>query len=48
MDFITKLPKSEDIIVKIKYDSILMIVNKFTKYAYLIPHNKESIAKQIL
>ena len=46
MDFIMKLPKSEDIIIRIKYDSILVVVNKLTKYIYLIPYNKEFTIKQ--
>ena len=32
MDFITKLPKSEDFITKNKFDSILVIVDKLIKY----------------
>ena len=43
--FYCKLPKSEDLIIDIKYNSILIIINKFTKYAYLIPSNKDFTAK---
>ena len=46
MDFITKLLKSENIVLKINYDSILMIVNKFTKHTHLISYNERSTAKQ--
>ena len=35
MDFITKLPKSEDA-TDTKYNSILIIVDKLTKYAHFI------------
>ena len=45
MDYITKLSKSENIVTKIKYNSILMAVNKFIKYIHLILHNKGSIEK---
>ena len=46
MDFIVKLPKSEDSITNTKYDSILIIVNKLTKYTHLISYNKKFTAKQ--
>ena len=48
MDFIVKLLKSEDISTKIKYNSILIVVNKFTKYIYLILYNEGFTAKQIV
>ena len=38
MDFIIKFPKSEDISTDIKYDSILIIINKLTKYTYFISY----------
>ena len=47
MDFITKLPKSENIDTDIKYDSILIIVNKLIKYVYFILYMEVSEAKQI-
>ena len=47
MDFIIKLSKSENLVNDIKYNSILIIINKLTKYIYLISYNKEFIAKQI-
>ena len=40
MDFIVKLPKSKDINIRIKYNNILIIVDKLTKYAYLILYIK--------
>ena len=46
MDFIVKLPKSEDINIRVKYNNILVIVDKFTKYIYLILCKKEFTAKQ--
>ena len=47
MDFIVKLSKSKDLITNIKYDSILIIINKLTKYMYLISYNEKFTAKQI-
>ena len=32
MDFIVKLPISKDLVIKVKYDSILVIIDRFTKY----------------
>ena len=47
MDFIIKFLKSEDLITDTKYNNILVIVDKFTKYAHLILYNEKFIAKQI-
>ena len=38
MDFVVKLSKSKDISTDIKYNSILVIINKLTKYAYFISY----------
>ena len=40
-----KFPKSEDLIIDTKYNNILVVINKFTKYIYLILYNEEFIAK---
>ena len=40
MNFIIKLSESEKSVTEITYDSILMIVNKFIKYAHLISFKK--------
>lgn len=47
MDFIVKLPLSEEPFTKTKYNSILVIVDKFTKYAYFLPYKKNSNAEKI-
>ena len=41
MDFITKLPESEG------HDMIMVIVDKLTKYAYMIPTTERIDAKQM-
>ena len=46
MDFIVKFLKLEDSATGTKYNSILVIVDKLTKYAHLIPYNEEFTAKQ--
>ena len=44
IDFITKLLKLEDLAIDMNYDSILIVVDKFIKYAYLILYNEEFTA----
>ena len=38
MSFIVKLPKSEDVNTDIKYNCILVIIDKLTKYAHFISY----------
>ena len=45
MNFIVKLLKSENISTGIKYNSILVVVDKLTKYIYLILCNERFTAK---
>jgi hypothetical protein len=41
MDFVTGLPASRDPATKVTYNAILVIIDRFTKYAEMIPfHNK--------
>ena len=47
MNSIVKFLGSEDINIKIKYNSILIVVNKLTKYIYFILYKKLFKAKQI-
>ena len=47
MDFIMKLPKSDDHTTGVLYNSILVVVDKLTKYLYLILCKKTSNIKQI-
>jgi hypothetical protein len=37
LDFVVKLPLSKDPITKVDYDSICVITDRFTKYAYMVP-----------
>lgn len=41
MDFITDLPISVDPVTKTRYNAILVIVDRLTKWAYFIPCNKK-------
>ena len=36
IDFVVKLPRSENSVTKVKYNSILVVVDKLTKYIHLI------------
>jgi hypothetical protein len=47
MDFVVKLPLSKDPWTKIEYDSILVIMCRLTKYAYLIPYLESSTAEDL-
>ena len=47
IDFITKLPKSGDPVSKEKYDAIMVIVDKLTKYSILIPFKETYRADQL-
>ena len=47
LDFITDLPQSEEPVTKVKYDSILVIVDRLTKYAYYLPYLKSANAEDL-
>jgi hypothetical protein len=36
IDFITRLPKSKDLVTKLKYNLILVVVDRFTKVIEVI------------
>ncbi|KAF4556639.1 Transposon Tf2-5 polyprotein-like protein 2 [Elsinoe fawcettii] len=47
MDFIGPLPLSEEPLTGAKYDSILVLVDRFTKYCYFVPHKTTSTAEDM-
>ncbi len=47
INFITKLPKSKKLLTNIKYNNILIIVNKLTKYKYFILYKKTNNTSEI-
>ena len=47
MDFITKLPKSKDPVTGITYDSIMVIVDRFTKYLIAVLFKETHTAEQL-
>ena len=46
-DFIVKLPKSKDPMTGVEYDSILVIMERLTKYMILVPYHESSTAEQL-
>jgi len=47
LDFIIKLPPFKKLITGIIYDSIIIVTNKLTKYAYFIPYFKSFSAEDL-
>ena len=46
-DFIVKLLKLKDPIIKQEYDNIFIIINKFTKWGYFITYIKEILVEDM-
>ena len=47
-DFIVKLLKLKDPIIGQKYNSIFIIIDKFTKWGYFIAYTEEILVKNIV
>jgi hypothetical protein len=47
LDFITKLPKSREPLTGVEYDSILVINDDLTKYAYFVAYKEASNAEEL-
>jgi hypothetical protein len=47
LDFIVKLLLSQDLITRIKYNSILVVIDRLIKYIYMILYLKTSIAEDL-
>jgi hypothetical protein len=47
IDFVTGLPLSKDPATGLSYNLILVIVDRFTKYALIIPFQQDYIAVQL-
>ena len=48
MDFITKLPLSTDTATGVAYDSILVVVNRLTKWSYFLPYQETWSAERLV
>ena len=47
MNFIIKLPESEELVTEVIYDSILVIVDRLIKYSHLILFKESYSADQL-
>jgi hypothetical protein len=47
LDFVVKLLLSQDLITRIKYNFILVITNRLTKYIYIILYLKANTAENL-
>jgi transposase InsO family protein len=47
MDFITKLPLSEEPSTGVFYDSIMVIVDRLTKFSYYLPYRESTDAEEL-
>jgi hypothetical protein len=48
MNFIVKLLKSKNLTIKVKYDLILIVIKRITKYKYFILYNKAMTALKLI
>jgi hypothetical protein len=48
LDFIVKLLLSQDLITRVEYDFILVIMDRLTKYIYIILYLEASIAEDLV
>ena len=47
LDFVVKLPLSKEPWTQVEYDSILVITDRLTKYAYMLPYRESSSAEDL-
>jgi hypothetical protein len=47
LDFIVKLPPSVKLIIKVVFDSILVIINRLIKYGYFILYKESLLVKKL-
>jgi hypothetical protein len=47
LDFVIKLLLLQDLIIKIKYDSILVVIDRLKKYTYMILYLKANIVENL-
>jgi hypothetical protein len=48
LDFIIKLPPSKEALTGVVYDSILVVTDRLTKYAYFIPYKEGLTAEELV
>jgi hypothetical protein len=47
LDFVTKLPLSKKLMTGVIYNSVIIVTNRLTKYAYFIPYFKSFLAEDL-
>jgi hypothetical protein len=47
LDFVIKLPLFKELIIGVIYDSIIIVIDRLTKYAYFIPYFKSFSAEDL-
>jgi hypothetical protein len=48
LDFIVKLPVFVKLIIEVVFDSILVIINRLTKYGYFILYKKSLLIEELV
>jgi hypothetical protein len=48
LNFVTKLSLSKELMTKMIYDSIMVVTDRLTKYAYFIPYLESSSAEDLV
>jgi len=48
LDFIVKLLLLKEVLIKVVYDSILIIINRLIKYAYFISYKKSLTIEELV
>jgi hypothetical protein len=47
LDFVTKLSLFKELMIGVMYDSIMVVIDRLTKYAYFIPYFKSFSAEDL-
>jgi hypothetical protein len=47
LDFVTKLSLFKELMTGVIYNSIMVVINRFTKYAYFISYLESSLAEDL-
>jgi hypothetical protein len=47
LDFVTKLLLFKELMTGVMYDSIMVVIDRFTKYAYFIPYLESFLAEDL-
>jgi hypothetical protein len=48
LDFVTKLPLFKELMIGVIYNSIIVVTDRLTKYAYFIPYFESSLTENLV